>query len=288
MRKGYLYGALSAVLFGSCGIIIKIAFEEGMDSINILIFQYIISIPIMFFAMLFIDKSMLKIDRKGLYHTAVLGIVGNTFMTVFYYGAFNYLDVSVVTILLYTYPIMVFTYSLVFEKNTLNFNKLCDVLIAFAGCFLTLGLINGVGNFPIKGCIFGILAALFYTFMNIYSEKYMIELNPLTMNFYSIIFSLLSLMVLRFPAQSFKMDLSVQLIVCVIMLAVLCEIIPVTLLYAAIKEIGSLKVSIIGNLEIPTAMLLSFLILGESISWLQVIGAAMVIYAVYNIKKVGG
>jgi drug/metabolite transporter (DMT)-like permease len=288
MRKGYLYGALSAVLFGSCGIIIKIAFEEGMDSINILIFQYIISIPIMFFAMLFIDKSMLKIDRKGLYHTAVLGIVGNTFMTVFYYGAFNYLDVSVVTILLYTYPIMVFTYSLVFEKNTLNFNKLCDVLIAFSGCFLTLGLINGVGNFPIKGCIFGILAALFYTFMNIYSEKYMIELNPLTMNFYSIIFSLLSLMVLRFPAQSFKMDLSVQLIVCVIMLAVLCEIIPVTLLYAAIKEIGSLKVSIIGNLEIPTAMLLSFLILGESISWLQVIGAAMVIYAVYNIKKVGG
>ncbi|MHC6180215.1 DMT family transporter [Clostridium sp. JNZ X4-2] len=285
MRKGYFYSALSAVLFGTCGIIIKIAFSEGADSINILIMQYIISIPIMFFAMLLIDKNALKIDRRDLYHTAVLGIIGNTFMTVFYYKAFNYLNVSIVTILLYTYPIMVFIYSMIFEKMILDFNKILAVITAFIGCFLTLGIARQVDVLSVKGCIFGFLAALFYTFMNIYSEKNMKKLNPLTMNFYSIIFSLLSLIIFRFPVSVLSKDLSIKLIICIVVLAVVCEIIPLTLLYAAIKDIGSLKVSIIGNLEIPTAMLLSFFILGESMTLIQILGAAMVIYAVYITRR---
>ncbi|MEY8000120.1 DMT family transporter [Clostridium sp. Mt-5] len=286
MRKGYFYSALSAVLFGTCGIIIKIAFSEGADSINILILQYIISIPIMFFAMLLIDKNTLKIDRCDLYHTAILGVIGNTLMTVFYYRAFNYLNVSMVTILLYTYPVMVFIYSMIFEKMDLDFNKIFAIITAFIGCFLTLGLVRQVDVLSVKGCIFGFLAALFYTFMNIYSEKNMKKLNPLTMNFYSIIFSLLSLIIFRFPVSALGKGLSIKLIICIMVLAVVCEIIPLTLLYAAIKDIGSLKVSIIGNLEIPTAMLLSFFILGESMTLLQVLGAVMVIYAVYNIRKI--
>ncbi|WP_406542501.1 EamA family transporter [Clostridium ljungdahlii] len=116
MKKGYIYSALSAILFGTCGIIIKIAFSEGANSINILTLQYMMSIPIMFLGILIIDSKALKIGKKDLYHTAVLGIVGNTFMTIFYYMAFNYLDVSMVTILLYTYPAMVFIYSVVFQK----------------------------------------------------------------------------------------------------------------------------------------------------------------------------
>lgn len=48
MKRGYLYAAVSAVLFGSSGIIIKIAFSEGMDSMSIMLLQYMVSIPVMF------------------------------------------------------------------------------------------------------------------------------------------------------------------------------------------------------------------------------------------------
>jgi drug/metabolite transporter (DMT)-like permease len=67
-------------------------------------------------------------------------------------------------------------------------------------------------------------------------------------------------------------------------LATLCEIIPLTLLYAAIRNIGSLKVSIISNLEIPTAMVVSFYLLKESVTLLQVAGAVLIILAVYLIR----
>jgi len=286
LKKGYIYSVLSAILFGTCGIIIKIAFSEGADSINILILQYMMSIPIMFLSILVTDRKALKMGKRNLYHTAVLGIVGNTFMTVFYYMAFNYLDVSMVTILLYTYPAMVFIYSVIFEKMKMNFNKVFALIVTFIGCFLALGLNQGIKTFSTKGFMYGILAAVFYAFMNIYTEKKMNTLNPLAVNFYSIIFSFLALIAFKFPVEVFRQDLNEKLIACIIVLAVLCEIIPLTLLYAAIKHIGSLKVSIIGNLEIPTAMLLSFFILKEPLTPLQIFGAALVIYAVYNIRKI--
>jgi drug/metabolite transporter (DMT)-like permease len=56
-------------------------------------------------------------------------------------------------------------------------------------------------------------------------------------------------------------------------------------MYAALKRIGSLKVSIIGNIESPTAMLLSFFILKENISLVQITGALLVFYGVYIIRK---
>ncbi|MBP2032613.1 drug/metabolite transporter (DMT)-like permease [Clostridium algifaecis] len=286
MKKGYIYSVLSAILFGTCGIIIKIAFAEGADSINILILQYMVSIPIIFLSILITDKNALKIKKSDLCHTAVLGIVGNTFMTVFYYMSFNYLDVSMVTILLYTYPAMVFIYYAIFEKIKIGFNKVFDLAAAFTGCFLALGLTNGIKSFSIKGFACGILAAIFYAFMNIYTEKKMTKINSLTVNFYSIIFSFLSLIIFKSPMKAFEQNLSIKLIICIVILAVVCEIIPLTLLYSAIKNIGPLKVSIIGNLEIPTAMLLSFFILKEPLTLLQVFGAALVIYAVYNIRKI--
>lgn len=286
MKKGYIYSILSAVLFGTCGIVIKTAFSQGIDSISLIILQYIVSIIIMFFYALIMSRNLLVISKTDLYHTAVLGVVGNTFMTVFYYLAFNYIDVSMVTILLYTYPIMVFIYSVIFQKMKISFNKLFLLILAFAGCFLALGLTSGTRTFSIKGIIYGVLSALFYAFMNIYTEKKMSRINSFAINFYSILFSLIFLIILKLPYLNLKQNLNAKLIACVLLLSVMCGIIPLTLLYSAIKRIGSLKVSIIGNLEIPTAMFLSVLILGEKVTVIQVFGAAMVIYAVYSIRKV--
>ncbi|MDT8718585.1 EamA family transporter [Clostridium sp. 19966] len=69
-------------------------------------------------------------------------------------------------------------------------------------------------------------------------------------------------------------------------LAVLCEIVPLTLLYSSIKHIGSLRVSIIGNLEIPVAIIFSYFALGERINIAQILGACMVVYAAYTVQKI--
>ncbi len=285
MIKGYIYSIFSAILFGSAGIIIKFAFSEGADSVSLLTLQYIIAVFIMFTVLIVTNRTALKIKWIDLFHTAVLGIVGNTFMTVFYYLAFSYLEVPLVAILLYTYPIIVFIYSFIFQRKSISKNKLISLIVAFIGCFFALGLGDGTAEYSVMGICFGLLAALFYAFMNIYSEKKLDKVNPLSINFYSTAFSLISLVIYK-PYNLLHMgEINMRLIALTTVLAVFCEIIPLTLLYAAIKHIGALRVSIIGNLEIPTAMILSFVLLREDIDFLQIIGSVMVMFAIYRIES---
>ncbi|MCB2289486.1 DMT family transporter [Clostridium sp. CS001] len=285
MKKGYIYSILSAILFGSAGLFVKMAYVGGIDSISLLTLQYMIAVPLMFLLMYVFDKKSFKITRLQLLRLAILGIVGNTFMTVLYYISFNYLPMEVVAILLYTYPLIVFVYSAVFKKSHLGYKKLFAVLLAFFGCVLTLDILSGQLKYSIIGVAVALMCAMFYAFMNIYSEEKLQGLEPLTINAYSTLFSLLSLMIYKFPIFVFSGEVNTSLLLYTTILAVFCEIIPLTLLYAAIKRIGSLKVSIIGNIEIPTAMIISFFILHENIGIMQIVGIVIVVGAVYMIRE---
>lgn len=285
MKKGYMYAIVSAILFGTAGIFVKLAQKTGLDSVSLLTIQYIIAVTLMFIVAFLKDSQKLYVSKKQLFYMAVLGAVGNTLMTVFYYMAFEYLPVAMVTMLLFTYPIMVFVYSVFFEKQKIDIRKIISILAAFLGCVLTLNIFSGELKYSMKGIIFGLLAAVFYAFMNLYSEEKLENVDALSINAYSTLFSLITLILYRWPVFLIKGQIRLEGLTYIITLAVLCEIVPLTLLYAAIKHIGSLKVSIISNLEIPTAIIVSFVVLKESVSIMQIIGAVFIFYAVHLVKK---
>lgn len=288
---GYLYAIISAVLFGTSGLFVKMAYKTGLDSLSLLTVQYIFGAIIIFTIAFIKNRKSLLVSKKDLINLAIMGVVGNTFMTLCYYKAFEYLSVAMVTLLLYTYPIIVFIYTLLLKKEKITKKKIVALLAAFIGCMFTLNIFSGNLSYSIIGIGLGILSAMFYAFMNIYSEEKLQNLDALAINAYSTLFSLLFsftiLMVSKFPTgiYIFKGAVSSSSILYVIALALFCETIPLTLLYGAIKLIGAFKVSVIGNIEIPTAMVLGFFMLKESVTLIQIIGAIMIIYAVYLIKN---
>lgn len=284
MKKGYIYSIISAVLFGSAGLFVKYAHSTGLESVSLLTIQYIFAIIIMFSLIMIKNNREVKVNKRTLINLAIMGVVGNTFMTVFYYKAFEYLPVPLVTILLYTYPIMVFFYSTIFKKEKVTLKKSLAVALAFFGCILTLELLSGEIQYSIKGIIYGILCAIFYAFMNIFTESKLENVPPLTINAYSTLFSLIALLIYKPLTYSTVGSLSVKGISSIIILAVFCEVIPLTLLYAAISYIGALKVSIIANLEVPSAVFIAFLFLGETVSITQAVGIVLVIVATMLIK----
>ena len=84
------------------------------------------------FIMAFIkNKEMLHINRLEVLHLVVLGLVGNTLMTLFYYKAFEYLPVAIVTMLVYTSPIIIALYTWLFRNGRLGIRKVVAIGIAF-------------------------------------------------------------------------------------------------------------------------------------------------------------
>ncbi|MEA5009621.1 DMT family transporter [Clostridium tyrobutyricum] len=284
LRRGYIYSILASIMFGSAGIFVKLSYNIGLDSINILVAQYIIAVIIMFLFIFISDRKKLLLNRTQIFHLAVLGICGNTFMTLFYYEAFKYLSVAMVTMLLFTYPIMVFIYSVLRKNEKVTLRKFIAILISFAGCIMGLNIFGENLNYSIRGVIFGLLSAVFYAFMNLYSEKKFKDVDSMSMNAYSTLFSLIVLLIYRSPHFLSGGNLNIHSTLYILMLAVFSEIIPLTLLYSSIKYIGAVKTSIIGNLEIPASIVFSTLLLGENINIVQIVGAVFIVYAIYIIR----
>jgi len=285
MKKGYTYAILAAILFGTVGLFVKMAHSTGLDSVSLLTVQYMLSVTIMFGYGTLRDRKAFAVGRKKLLELAVFAVAGNTFMALFYYMAFEYLPVAMVTILLFTYPVLIFIFTLLFEKGNMLFRKGAAIGLAFTGCILALNIGPGQAEYPLIGIILGLMCALFYAFMNIFCEKRLHDVDALAINAYTALFSLIALCIYRFPFFVFNGELKYESLIYIAILAVFSQIVPLTMIYSAIKNIGALKVSIIGNLEIPIAAFVAYIVLGEKLTLIQILGSVLIISAIIIIQR---
>ena len=285
MKKGYLHAILSAFFFGLAGVLVKLALKTGLDSIELIVLQYMVSIPLLIMFIFITDKNKLKLTKTQLLNLIILGVVGNAPMTIFYYNAFGSLPAPIVTIMLYTYPFIIFAYNTLFFKRKIDKKILLLIIIGFIGAILTLNIISGNNVYSRLGMIYAFMAAIFFAFMNMFSEKKLMEIDAFVINTYSTFFSLLALISYNYAHMAFLTNVTLPIILNVGVLSLFCEVLPLTLLYSGIKKIGGLKTSMIGNLEIPTAIILSALVLNEKLVGIQFIGVLLIIYTTYEIKK---
>ncbi len=285
--KGYLYAIISAVFFGSAGIFVKSGYSDNFSPVELLMLQYIIATVILTFICIIKYRKEMLPSKPMLKKLAIQGVIGNTLMTVFFYSSFKYLSVSTATMLLYTYPAMVAAYSSIFLKEKISKRKVFAITGTFIGSLMVLNIFNGASlkSISILGIAYGILAAIFYAFMNIYSEKIVEEVPPIVITLYTTIFSLIVLLIFNpgfIPKLKILSIASIQNAAC---LAFFCEIIPLTLLYGAIKYIGPVTTSIISTLELPSSAIFSFLFMNETIYPVQIGGILLAIYSIITLKK---
>ncbi len=283
--KGFIYAVISAIFFGSAGIFVKNGFSEAFSSVDLLMLQYIIA-SVILFAMCFLRyRSKLVLSRDSLKRLLIQGAIGNTLMTVFFYKSFEYLDVAVTTMLLFTYPAMVALSSFFIYRVKISRTKVLSILGTFGGCLLILDLGSKGGHISWLGVAFGLLSAIFYSFMNIYAEKIVEDIPGLVITFYTTIISLVVLLIFNFGFVEKLTMVTWPAVNNAALLAFFCEIIPLTLLYEAIKRIGPVSTAIISSIELPASALIAFVVLGEHLAWLQIAGILLVIYCVIQLKN---
>lgn len=286
--KGYIYAIISAIFFGSAGIFVKSGYSNNFGPVELLMLQYIIALIILFIFCLIKYRNKLLLSKKMLTKLLIQGAIGNTLMTVFFYSSFKYLEVSTATMLLYTYPAMVAIYSALFLGQRITKRKIFAIIGTFLGSLMVLNLISSnLKSLNIMGVCFGILAALFYSFMNIYAEKIVDEVPSMVITLYTTLFSLIILLIFNPSFISKLGGVSTSSIINAASLAFFCEIIPLTLLYAAIKNIGAVTTSIISTLELPSSAIFSFIFLSEKLSAIQILGILLAVYSVIALKKEG-
>ena len=177
-------------------------------------------------------------------------------------------SISTAVILMYSAPVFVLIYSIIFFKEKITPKKLIAVIFILVGCGLVSGIIGDI-KFDLLGIIVGLLSGISYALYNIFTK---IEMhnnsNPLTVSFYN--FAVMSLAALiicdapklitlfsKNPVFTFPMAIGLGICTCVL---------PYFLYTLGIKSLPAGVASALGIVEPMSATIFSVLLFGEKLT----------------------
>ena len=284
--RSFLFIVLSGILWGTSGVFFNLLTPRGFAPLQMTAIRASVSAVVLGIGLLIINKSSFKLPIKRLPTVMLSG----TFMflaAACYYSAIDASSVSTAVILMYTSPIFVMAYSVIFLGERLTKLKLLSLVMMLAGCALVSGIIGGM-KFSFWGVLLGLLAGICYAGYNIAAKINTIKgVAPITTALYSFIFMAISSLIFGNPAGIVSNAAADPLTIVPLMLGLglFTCVIPYSLYTVSLKDIPVGTASALGMIEPLSATVYSVVFFGENLSAPLVIGMALILSAVFVINK---
>lgn len=273
------------VLFGACSYgvlstIFKLGFMNGFSAHELLGGQYVFGWIGLLLLVLFF--SLHNISKK---QTFSLLAVGTTMsMTgIFYAISVEELPASIAVVLLFQFTWIGVVIEAVANKTLPSREKVISILILFAGTLFAGGVFEGLGqNFSTKGIIFGLLAAVSFSFYIFASGRVATTVPPYTKSFLMTTSATL-IVCLIFP-PTFLTDGALQagLWKYAFFLGFFGVIVPVICFSIGVPKVGTGLGTILGAAELPTAIIASITLVHEVVSPLQWLGIIFILIGIFT------
>lgn len=275
--KGYLMIALAGSLWGTVGLFGKIFFSYGFDPKLVVFCRLFVGFIIMFIFILCKDKKLLKLDKKGLKYTALIGIFSQAFFNLLYFEAIKRTTISTAVVLLYTSPIFLIIMGRIFYKELLTPIKISALFLCIIGCFLTVtGGSFDTLNINSLGLLMGIGAGFNYALFTIISKAIIDDYHPLTIILYGFLFGWIFLLPFCNPLNLLHVKYSLNLVVSIVSLGLFPTVLAYILYITGLSYgIEASKAGIICSMEIVVAVIISCLFFGEVILGVKLLGIIM-------------
>ena len=117
---GILYGILGVVLFSSKAVMVKLAYQYEVSTLDLLLFRMLFSLPFYIIILFLIRKKSAKaqIKTKDYAWLFLFGFVGYYLASYFDFLGLNYIKAGLERIILFVYPtIVVFLSWLIFKQK---------------------------------------------------------------------------------------------------------------------------------------------------------------------------
>lgn len=276
--KGYALGAIAAATYGMNPLFALPLYADGMNPDSVLFFRYLFAIPLVGLMLKARGRS-LRVERRALLPLAGMGLlVALSSLALFL--SYNYIAAGIASTMLFVYPILVaLIMTLVFHERITLQTVVC-IALALVGIGLLYRSADGV-TLSLAGTVFVMVSALAYALyivgVNRPGLKHIATLN---VTFYVLLFGLV-LFVARFACGvAFTLPHTWYLWGCVVALAVFPTAISFLCTTSAIQYIGSTPTAILGALEPVTAVFFGVTVFGESLTFRESVGLALIIAAV--------
>lgn len=271
---------IAAALYGLNPLFALPLYADGMDAWSVLLFRYMLSIPMIAVIMLWKRESF-RITRSETWQLMGLGFL-MAISSLGLYMAFSLMDAGIASTILFVYPILTAVImALVFHEHLHWIVTVC-LLVATVGIVI-LSKCDGTANVNIEGILLTLLSALTYSLYFIFVKKSTLtRITSSALTFYMMVFGTLLLAVgvmirgdLNIP-QGWDWGYSF----CAALFPTAFSLILTAM---AIQRIGPTETAILGALEPTTAVIIGITVFGESLSANSVTGIMLIIIAVTTV-----
>ena len=281
---GILLIIISAASFGTFPIFGRWAYAEGMDVFTILFLRFTLA-AILLAALMAARRVALRSSDSFPRGTTLLkligmGAVGYVGQAFSYLTALKYASPGLVALLLYLYPIIVMLLSALFLSERITRPKIAAVVLALIGLALTVGPEGG----QVIGIVLAIAAAVIYSVYIIVGTGVMKEVSAIqssTVIFASAGAASGALMLIDGPHLP-ATPAGWAVIGGIVLIA---TILAVVTFMAGLERIGPTNAAMLSTLEPVVSVLLSVLLLGESLHPITLVGGALILIAVIVLTR---
>lgn len=281
MKKGYIYTALSAIIFGLMPLLTKIIIARGATSLTIPFFR-VFYVTIVLFLVLKIKKIDFHLEKRDLLSVMLTSIFGSGLTIIILNESYNYVDTGIATSLHFLYPLFVAILCCFFYREKIKKKQIISLSFALVGiiCFMSKG------NGSLFGYLLAIASGLTYAFYLVKMDKTgLVKMNALKLSFYLALFTPIEIFTMNLFMQDvvFKMDaLSYGLL---LVLALSSSFLATVLLQKGVLLLGSTRASFICLLGPVTSMIVGILWLNEALTLNKGLGGLVIIISLIIFLK---
>ncbi len=282
MKKGYIYTALSAIIFGLMPLLTKIIIARGATSLIIPFFR-VLYVTIVLFFVLKIKKIDFHLEKRDLLSVMLTSIFGSGLTIIILNESYNYVDTGIATSLHFLYPLFVAILCCFFYGEKIKKKQIISLSFALVGiiCFMSKG------NGSLFGYLLAIASGLTYAFYLVKMDKTgLVKMNAFKLSFYLALFTTIEIFTMNLYMQEvvFKMDAIAYVLLLV--LALSSSFLATVLLQKGVLLLGSTRASFICLLEPVTSMIVGILWLNEALTFNKGLGGlAIIISLIIFLKK---
>src|SRR5215218_4053227 len=276
----------SGAAFGAMAVLGKLAYGDGATVGTLLAVRFMLAAAL-FWALLLAGGAAREIRALGRRDVGVglaLGACGYATQAGCYFAALERIDASLLSLLLYTFPAIVAGAAIALGRERFDRRRTVALVLASGGLVLVV-VGAGAGALDPLGAALGLGAACVYSAYILVSEGIAARIRPRVLSALVCTGAAVPLLAGATLLGQFRPgELTAAGWGWLACLAVVSTVASISLFFAGLPRVGPTTASILATVEPLVTVLLAFLVFGETLGAVQLVGGALVLAAVLALQ----
>jgi drug/metabolite transporter (DMT)-like permease len=275
----------SATAFGTLAIFAKLGYATGLGTEQTLAFRFLLAAIGMIALALALGQNPLRLGRNQLLTLFGLGVVVYTGQSLTYFIALRSLEASLVVLIAYIYPSLVVIAGWLFLRRAVSVWHGIALAMSFAG----VALLVGGAEFHLSWTLawplaLAIASPTIYTGYILIGERVMTSVPAVAASAVIMSGAAVSFCVLAALNHQLALPRNAGGWAVGIGIALIPTMIAISLFLAGLPRVGAARAALLSTWEPVVTVFLAVVVLGDRLSFVQVLGGILVIVAVIVVQ----